>query len=85
MVTITKKWGIGTGAVTIEYNGSGDGIITITSDGNNLYEQRSIGIVTQKIEIVTMQDGHLMSTSEGVGPYYKTRILFENNESISIT
>ena len=59
-MTITKQWSSGTGEVTINYDGSGNGQITISSDGNNLYEQRSIGIVTQKIEIITMQDGHLI-------------------------
>lgn len=42
---IKKQWSSGTGEVTIVYNGSGNGEMTISSDGNNLYEQRSMDIV----------------------------------------
>ena len=45
MPTITKQWTSGTGSATIQYGGSGNGQITISSDDNNLYEQRSMDIV----------------------------------------
>ena len=47
MTTIKKQWSSGTGEVIIVYNGSGNGQITISSDGNNLYEARSMQIAVQ--------------------------------------
>jgi hypothetical protein len=45
MPTITKQWTSGTGSATIQYGGSGNGQITVSSDDNNLYEERSMDIV----------------------------------------
>lgn len=42
-------WNKGTGSITVDYNGHGDGIVTVSSDNNNLYEERS-----QKITIKTI-------------------------------
>lgn len=47
MESKTKAWSTGTGSVTAEYDGQGDGQITITSDANNLYEARSMQIVVK--------------------------------------
>lgn len=44
MATTTKIWSTGTGSVTIQYTGQGDGQLTITSDPNSLYEARSMQI-----------------------------------------
>lgn len=46
-MTTKKQWSSGTGEVTINYNGSGNGQITISSDDNNLYDERSMQIVVQ--------------------------------------
>jgi len=42
MATKTKQWTTGTGSVTIQYGGQGDGQIIITSDPNNLFEASSM-------------------------------------------
>lgn len=47
MATKTKALTSGTGSVTIEYGGQGDGQITIASDANNLYEARSMQITVK--------------------------------------
>ena len=47
MPTITKQWQDGSGEVTVTYNGSGDGTISVASDANNLSVQRSMQIVIQ--------------------------------------
>lgn len=47
MATITKQWQDGSGEVTVTYNGSGDGTISVASDANNLSVQRSMQIVIQ--------------------------------------
>lgn len=60
MATTTKTWSTGTGSVTIQYNGQGDGQLTITSDPNSLYEARSMQIKVKTTDdsierIVTIQ------------------------------
>lgn len=40
----TKQWSVGSGSVTIQYDGQGDGNIIITSDANSLYEARNMQI-----------------------------------------
>lgn len=47
MATKTKQWSTGTGSVTIQYDGQGDGSIIITSDPNSLYEARSMQITVE--------------------------------------
>lgn len=47
MATKTKSWTSGTGSVTIQYEGQGDGSIIITSDANSLYEARSMQITVE--------------------------------------
>ena len=44
MITKTKQWTTGTGSITIEYGGQGNGSIIITSDANSLHEARSMYI-----------------------------------------
>lgn len=41
MATKVIAWNNGTGNITAEYDGSGNGSIVITTDSNNLYESRS--------------------------------------------
>ena len=47
MATKTKQWSTGTGSVTIQYGGQGDGTIIITSDPNSVYEARSMQITVE--------------------------------------
>lgn len=47
MANITKQWLVGTGQVTIEYDGQGDGTIVVTSDANDLYEARSMQVTVR--------------------------------------
>ena len=42
MATTTKTWSTGEGSVTVIYNGSGNGTITVISSDNNLHEGRSM-------------------------------------------
>lgn len=42
MATTTKQWTTGTGSVTLTYTGQGSGTITVSSDENNLYVDRSM-------------------------------------------
>lgn len=49
MAIKTKNWPTGTGGVTIQYGGQGDGQITITSDPNSVYEARSMQIIVTTI------------------------------------
>lgn len=41
METKSIKWNTGTGNITLTYGGQGDGTISVQSDDNNLFEQRS--------------------------------------------
>ena len=47
MATKTITWPNGTGNVTVDYTGQGNGTITVTSDSNNLYENRSLQITVE--------------------------------------
>lgn len=50
MATKTIAWGTGSGNITLTYTGQGSGSVSVTSDANNLYEERvkSITIKTSK-------------------------------------
>ena len=45
----TIPWENGSGSITVNYKGNGNGIITITSDPNDLYQQRQ-----QTVQVSTL-------------------------------
>lgn len=51
MSVVTIPWATGTGNITLTFNGQGNGTITVTSDANDLYEERS-----QTVKVKTTDD-----------------------------
>ena len=50
MATKTIAWGEGDGSITLTYDGSGNGAITVTSSDNNLFTARSKTITVQTVD-----------------------------------
>ena len=57
MATKSIAWTTGSGNITVDYGGSGDGTITITTDSNSLYEARS-----QQITVRTTDGSDIQRT-----------------------
>lgn len=72
MATKSIAWPSGTGSITIEYDGSGNGTIQVSSDPNNLYENRSTQIVVQTT------DGSNISRTVTIAQAAKVRIDISN-------
>ena len=68
MAIKTKNWSTGTGSVTIQYGGQGDGEIIVTSDANSLYEARSMQIA------IETTDGSGISRNISINQTAKQRI-----------
>ena len=57
MATKSIAWNTGSGNINVEYGGSKDGTIVVTSDNNNLYESRS-----QQIKVRTTDGSNIERT-----------------------
>ena len=68
MATKSIAWNTGSGNINVEYGGSKDGTIVVTSDNNNLYESRS-----QQITVRTT-DGSNISRTVTISQAAKVRI-----------
>lgn len=75
-MTKQVNWNEGEGAITLTYNGEGDGIVAVTSDTNELLDrQQTITVKNERFglsrEVLVKQEGRREPYECADGEYYE--------------